>query len=327
MSDLSNNELRRLDLTLLLVFLGLVRLRKASEVAAELGLTQSAVSQALKRLRDIFGDELFLRRPHGMEPTSVALGLEEPMAAAVNSVRTALQRPKPFDAAKAAGVIRMAALDAEQAFYIPPLLRRLQEEAPGLQLSVLPYARRAALNALENNVADIAVGFLWDVPERFEQTKLGDQGFLVVGKGSCFENRTISLERYASASHILVSPAGEMRGVADSALEALGLSRRILAAVPQFFPALSAVAETDSIATLPEQFARKYAPVLGLETAEPPVALRRFPVLCVIHKRNAMDGRLNWFKGILKDIGQPGSDLPPLLPSAANSANGHSIPI
>ncbi len=304
-----------------------MRLRKASQVADELGLTQSAVSQALKRLRDIFGDELFLRRPHGMEPTSVALALEAPMASAVELLRAALERPQSFIPSEAEGVIRMAALDAEQAYFVPSILRRLQQEAPSLQLSVLPYARRAALDALENNVADIAVGFLWDVPERFEQMTLGDQGFLVVGKGSSFENGTISLERYASAKHILVSPAGEMRGVADSALEALGLSRRILAAVPQFFPALSAVAETDSIATLPEQFARKYAPALGLETAEPPVALRRFPVLCVIHKRNAMDSRLNWFKGILKDIGKPGSDLPPLLPIAANSANGQSIPI
>jgi DNA-binding transcriptional LysR family regulator len=310
MSDLRNNEIRRLDLTLLLVFLGLIRLRKASEVAAELGLTQSAVSQALKRLRDIFGDELFLRRSHGMEPTSVALALEAPVAAAVDSVRAALERPKPFDPARAAGIIRMAALDAEQAFFVPPLLRRLQDEAPGLQLSVLPFARRAALESLENNIADIAVGFLWDVPDRFVQAKLGDQGFLVVGKGAFFNEKSISLERYASARHILVSPAGEMRGVVDSALEALGLSRRILAAVPQFFPALSAVAETDSIATLPEHFARKFAPALGLETAEPPVSLRRFPVLSVIHKRNALDGRLNWFNSILKDIARSDSEMP-----------------
>jgi DNA-binding transcriptional LysR family regulator len=306
MSDLRNIELRRLDLTLLLVFLGLLRRRKASEVADELGLTQSAVSQALKRLRSIFGDDLFLRRPHGMEPTAVALALESTLASAVESVRAALERPKPFDPALATGIIRMAALDAEQAFFVAPILQRLQAQAPGLRLSVLPYARRAALEAVENNAVDVAVGFLWDVPDRFEVTRLGEQGFMVVGKPGQFVNGSISLERYASAWHILVSPAGEMRGVADTALEAVGLSRRILAAVPQFFPALSAVAETDSIATLPEQFARKFAPALGLAMAEPPVALRRFPVMSVIHKRNAMDGRLIWFNNILQDIGGSG---------------------
>ena len=75
MTDFSQSELRRLDLTLLLVFLGLLRHRKATDVAAELGLTQSGVSQALKRLRDIFGDPLFLRRPHGMDPTATALAI------------------------------------------------------------------------------------------------------------------------------------------------------------------------------------------------------------------------------------------------------------
>ena len=81
MTGFRDSELRRLDLTLLLVFLGLLKHRKGTLVAAELGLTQSAISQALRRLRDIFGDELFLRRPHGMEPTALALALEGPVRA------------------------------------------------------------------------------------------------------------------------------------------------------------------------------------------------------------------------------------------------------
>ncbi len=123
MSEFSTSELRRLDLTLLLVFLGLVRHRKAVDVAAELGLTQSAISQALKRLRDIFGDDLFLRRPHGMEPTATALALEAPVAAAVNSLRGALGAARAFSPATATGVVRVAALDAEQAVLIRHLLR------------------------------------------------------------------------------------------------------------------------------------------------------------------------------------------------------------
>ena len=130
MSDFSDSELRRLDLTLLLVFLGLVRHRKALDVASELGLTQSAISQALKRLRDIFGDELFLRRPHGMEPTATALALEAPVAAAVDSLRRALGNARAFDPATATGVLRVAALDAEQAVLIPPLASRLRSRAP-----------------------------------------------------------------------------------------------------------------------------------------------------------------------------------------------------
>ncbi len=121
MTELSTSELRRLDLTLLLVFLGLLRHRKGATVADELGLTQSAVSQALKRLRDIFGDDLFLRRPHGMEPTATALALEAPVAQAVEALRGALGAARRFDPARAEGTVRIAALDAEQAVVIPAL--------------------------------------------------------------------------------------------------------------------------------------------------------------------------------------------------------------
>ena len=158
MSDFENNELRRLDLTVLLVFLGLLRHRKATEVASDLGLTPSGVSQALKRLRDIFGDELFLRQPHGLEPTSVALSLVAPITAAVDSLREALGGTQPFVPDAAKGVVRLAAQDAVQASIVPALVRILSDEAPGLTLSVLPTARRAALDALTAGEVDLAVG-------------------------------------------------------------------------------------------------------------------------------------------------------------------------
>ena len=113
-----------------------MRHRKAVDVANELGLTQSAISQALKLLRDIFGDPLFLRRPHGMEPTATAIALEAPVAAAVETLRGALGAARTFDLATATGVVAVAALDAEQAVLIPPLAARLRASAPGLTMSV-----------------------------------------------------------------------------------------------------------------------------------------------------------------------------------------------
>lgn len=160
MSDLSSAQLRRLDLTLLLVFLGLLRHRKALDVAHELGLTQSAISQALRRLRDIFEDELFLRRPYGMEPTAVALSLEAPVAQAVEALRGALGAARSFDPAAATGIVRIAALDAQQAVLIPPLSARLRDQAPGLRLSILPLARRDAVEALIDGRVDLSIGLL-----------------------------------------------------------------------------------------------------------------------------------------------------------------------
>jgi DNA-binding transcriptional LysR family regulator len=295
MSELSTSELRRLDLTLLMVFLGLLRHRKALDVAAELGLTQSAISQSLKRLRDIFGDELFLRRPHGMEPTATALALEAPVAAAVDALRGALGAAKSFDPATATGLVRVAALDAEQAVLIPPLAARLSRLAPGLTLSVLPLARGAALEALAEGRADLVLGYVWDLPDAISGEPLYDESFLVAGRPEALPHAPhISLDDYCAADHILISPGGDLRGVVDDQLAAMDRGRRVVLGLPAFLPALAAVAASGALVTLPARVAQAFAAGFGLVTAEPPIAVRSFPVCVFWHRRNDRDPKLRW---------------------------------
>ena len=303
MSDFRNAELRRLDLTLLLVFLGLLRHRKAALVAADLGLTQSAISQALRRLREVFGDPLFLRRPHGMDPTATALALEAPVAAAVESLRGALGRARAFDPATARGVVRICALDAEQAVILPALAAALRTEAPGLDLSVLPLGRRAAVEALVEGRADLALGFLWDLPGSVSDETLYHEGFLVAGLPGCLPAApALEPASYAAADHILVSPAGDLRGVVDDSLAGIGLARRVVLALPGFLPALAAAAATGALVTLPARVARRFAPGFGLVTAEPPVAIRGFPVMAVWHRRDDADPRSLWLRARLRTL-------------------------
>lgn len=303
MSDLSQNELRRLDLTLLLVFLGLLRHRKATDVAADLGLTQSAISQALKRLRDIFGDELFLRRPHGMEPTAVALALEPPVARAVEALRGALGAARAFDPAAAEGLLRIAALDAEQAVLIPPLANRLAALAPGLQLSVLPLGRAAAVEALAEGRADLALGFLWDRPEVIRSARLYEESFVVAGRPDALPQApALGLDAYCAADHVLVSPGGDLRGVVDDRLQTMGRQRRIVLGLPAFLPALAAVAASGALVTLPARLGRRFAPGFGLVTAAPPLEIRRFPVSVSWHRRNDDDPRSRWIVALLQNL-------------------------
>jgi DNA-binding transcriptional LysR family regulator len=303
MSDLSTSELRRLDLTLLLVFLGLLRHRKALDVAAELGLTQSAISQALKRLRDVFGDELFLRRPHGMEPTATALALETPVAAAVDSLRSALGAARAFDPATSTGLLRVAALDSEQAVLIPPLAARLRRLAPGIALSVLPLGRTAAMEALSEGRADLALGFVWDVPEAISAEPLYHETFLVAGRPEALpEAPALSLDAYCAADHVLIAPGGDLRGVVDDRLETMGRSRRIVLGLPAFLPALAAVAASDAVVTLPARVASTFAAGFGLVTTAPPLEIRSFPVSVFWHRRNDADPRTRWIRQQLSTI-------------------------
>ncbi|MFN4203372.1 MAG: LysR family transcriptional regulator [Tabrizicola sp.] len=297
MSDLSISELRRLDLTLLLVFLGLLRHRKALDVAVDLGLTQSAISQSLKRLRDIFGDELFLRRPHGMEPTATALALEAPVATAVDALRGALGAARAFDPGTATGLVRIAALDAEQAVLIPPLAARLHTRAPGLTLTVLPLGRTAAMEALAEGRADLALGYVWETPEAICSERLYDEGFLVAGRPEVLPMApALDLDTYCAADHILISPGGDLRGVVDDQLAVLGRSRRVVLGLPAFLPALAAVAAARALVTLPARVAQAFAPGFGLVTATPPLEVRRFPVSAFWHRRNDADPQTIWIR-------------------------------
>jgi DNA-binding transcriptional LysR family regulator len=265
-------------------------------------MTQSGVSQALKRLRDVFGDPLFLRRPHGLQPTAAALALETPVAQAVEALRAALGQARQFDPATAEGVVRLAAFDAEQAALVPGLIRRMAEAAPGLRLSVRPLSRRAAVDALAADAIDLALGYIWDRGPQAIASPLYRQGFLVVGRpGVIGPEAEMPMDRYLALPHVLVSPEGDLSGIADAALAAQGLARRVVAAVPQFFPALATVAETGCIATLPDRLARRYARPMGLVCAVPPLALRSFEISAVIHRRHEHDPRLRWVLDQVRD--------------------------
>ncbi len=285
MSDLSTSELRSLDLTLLLVFLGLLRHRNALTVAGELGLTQSAISQSLERLRGIFGDELFLRRPHGMEPTAVALALEGPIAKAFEAPRGALGAAQCFDAASAAGTVRIAALDAQQAVVTPLLAARLRFQAPGLRLSVLPLVRRDAVEALKVGSVDLSLGLLWDIPETFSSERLFEETYLVAGLPTSV-SQTFDLDAYCAAHHVLVAPGGDLHWIVDTHIKAIGRSRNVVLGLPGFLPTLAAVAGSDALVTLPKRVAFAFCPAFGLVTVEPPLDIRPFPVSVFWHRRN-----------------------------------------
>jgi DNA-binding transcriptional LysR family regulator len=284
-----------LDLTLLLVFLGLLRHRKALDVAGELGLTQSAISQALRRLRDVFGDPLFLRRPHGMEPTATALGLERPVALAVEALRGALGQARAFDPAAVRGVVRVAALDSQQAGLIPALAARLRDRAPGLTLSVLPLGRGAAIEALVEGRIGIFFGFLPDLPDTIRSRPLHAETYLVAGRSDSLPDAPeIGLDAYCAADHVLVSPGGDLAGIVDAELERQDRSRRVILGLPAFLPALAAVRASGALVTLPARIAQTFAPGFGLVTALPPLALRSFDVSAYWHRRNDHDPQVQW---------------------------------
>ena len=293
MANFDDAQLRRLDATLLLVFEEAMASGKLSAAAKRLGLTQSAISHAIGRLREVFGDELFIRTPRGVRPTPRALALREPLAEALRLIGRAI-RPASFDPARDERVFRVAASDYETAWFAPLLLG---DGAGASRFIFRTLIRRDALDALQAGDIDLLLGYAWDKGRACEAVTLYDEDYRVVARqGHPALARPLDIGRYASHGHVLVSPGATLSGVVDEALAKASVSRRVVAAVPYFLAALATVARTDLLATVPSRVARCHAAGFGLATAVPPVPVRSFPVRMVWSRRLGADPALAWLR-------------------------------
>ncbi len=301
MADIDFVQLRRLDLTMLLVFAETLRHRKLTVVALRLGLTQSAISHSISRLRDVLKDPLFLRRPHGLEPTSRALELEPKIAAILSLAQDTLNAVPIFEPHTAVRNIRIGTLDYEASIFGPPLCKKFEKEAPGICLTIRTAARKDALDLLDAGELDLALGFVAKLPDNFITHEFYQERYAVVSrKGHRSFDGT--LKSYVDQRHALVSLPGDAHGIVDEMLEAKKLRRTVVAVFPLFFPALAAVAESDMIATVPYQLARLNAGRFKLAVHKPPLIIRSFPVRVIRHRRTEKDGCLNWVTDRLRDV-------------------------
>jgi DNA-binding transcriptional LysR family regulator len=296
MSDMSNSKLRRLDGTLLLVFAEAHRLRKLTAVAQRLGMTQSAVSHALGRLREIFEDELFLRRPFGVEPTQRARDLAPRVEAIVRLTKQTLTEVDAFDPATSAREFRMTGLDSATVLLASRLIGLCRRTAPNVRLTFRSRVQTDSLRALSDGDVDVAVGLLWTRSADFRTEPLYQESYRVAARRNHPKiGKTLDLKTYLALDHVLVSVAGDAVGIVDRTLAAKGHRRRVVATLPMFLPALAAVAQSDVIVTMPTKLVETYKKPFALRAYEPPLPIRPFTLSAVWHRRNDADLGLRWF--------------------------------
>lgn len=292
--EFRNNELRRLDVNLLLVFLSLLKHRKAADVAIELGLSRSGVSQALRRLRDIFGDELFLRHAHGLEPTAIALALEDPISNAVETLRKAVGEAMVFEPAQAQGTIRIGASDVDQAVLIPELAKHLYHHAPGLKLEVIPCDSAQSIDELKQGGVDLALAESGQVPEKICQKVLFEENWLIVCQPDVLNSAgKINPSVYAQVPHVEVKTQHRSMVKKPAAGNAsptycVGLT------LSGYLPALAVVTRVGGLAIVPMRLAQTFAASFGLSTAPPPYSPPPYNVSALWHARSNNDARLQW---------------------------------
>ncbi|BBN55557.1 LysR family transcriptional regulator [Pseudomonas chlororaphis subsp. aurantiaca] len=289
------NNLRRLDINLLLTLDVLLAEHNVTRAAQRLNLSQPSVSVHLAKLREIFGDPLLLPGPRGMRPTARADELREPLRRALEALELAVAPASPFDPGAAANTWSVSASDYGESTVILPALAGLRAAAPGTRLAVLELEPGRLVQQAEQGSIDLALHTSEDSPPGLRRRVLFSERYVLVGRaGHPRLQRRPSLAQFGKLEHVVVSPdGGGFHGVTDSALGEVGLTRRVVLSVPHFLFVLSALASTDLVAMLPARLVRDNP---ALKVVEPPLEVPGYEMAMLWHERCHRDPAHQWLR-------------------------------
>ena len=274
-------DLNRIDLNLLVYLDVLLRERNVTQAANQLGLSQPAMSNGLRRLRDLFQDPLLVRTSDGMSPTARGKELEPLIRDVLAGVERAIQPTSDFDPGTANHVIRVMASDYAESTLFPRVLQRLREQASGLTLDVMTPSDVSFLD-VERGKIDLVINRFDQMPQSFHQVTLWTDPFICLMSRDNPILKKFDLPAYLAADHIWVSKTGMGVGVGvnpddvqrlgwvDSALAQLGEQRRIRVFTRHYQAAMTLAEENDLIVTLPARATR-------LQRDNPRVVVREVP--------------------------------------------------
>jgi DNA-binding transcriptional LysR family regulator len=292
-----------LDLKLAPALEALLRRRSVTLAAAELGLSQPAMSRVLARLRDIQGDPLLVRAPGGYVLTPRAQALQPRLAQAMSQLHQVFH-PPAFDPAREQRVLRLAGADTHTILLAPGLAARLAAEAPGVTLRIEPYGPGTAARVLAGDIDMVfAISTTPLAPGAHSEVVGEDRLALVMRRGHPAARVPWTLADYGAWPNAAVALIGDGQSDMDALLAAAGVTRRIALVTPHFTAALAAVAATDMVTTVSEALARRFEAALDLHIQAPPFEEIRLRTTLVTSHIRAADPFLVWFRDLAREVG------------------------
>ncbi len=301
----THDALAGIDLNLALALDALLGERHVTRAAARLGITQSAASHALGRLRDLLDDPILVRGPGGaMLPTPRATELGPALRKALDDLAVALRGGTPFAPETARRTFHIATTDYVELVLLPGLIARLAERAPHIDVFI-HGSHDHGDHALASGEHDLSLG-----PPRtarrpaahFEKVLFAERFDCVMRAGHPLAASRLTLARYCAASHVLVAPRGRPGSFVDDALAAVGRERRVALAVPHFLVVPHVLAATELVATLPSRITALYAKHLGLAVLAPPLPVPPFQIAAQWHERYQHDDAHRWLREQLFEV-------------------------
>jgi DNA-binding transcriptional LysR family regulator len=295
-------DLRKIDLNLLLVFAQLFRERRVRRAAESLDMSQPGVSNALNRLRVLLGDELFVRTPHGMEPTSYAMRLAGPVTEALEQIHVALDAKTSFNPSTSMRRFTIAMTDIGEIDFLPKLIEAIEHTAPRVTVSTVRNTAVHLKEDLENGQVDLAVGLLPDLQTNFFKRQLTVSEYVCLfRRGHQLDKPSITLEEFMSADHLVVVSAGTGHGAADEEFERRGITRNVKLRIPHFATVGYLLHETNLIATVPQRLVSRCAGPFDLASIRVPLRLPAIPINLFWSARFHRDPANQWLRTLMVD--------------------------
>jgi LysR family transcriptional activator of mexEF-oprN operon len=295
-------NLLNIDLNLLVSFDALVIERSVSRAAKRVGVSQPAMSRSLGLLRGLLGDPLFRRSSNGMVPTPRAIELAKMLRPSLENIDSVLGQKMGFDPATSDRRFTIAMPDLAAGLALPTLLRLLRTQAPGIDLAILSTGNREGAVKVENGQAEFGMGVYEHLPPALSSINLRElTEVCIADPGSEFAKRNhLSLEDFLSASHIAVSMNDDFGTPIDTALETMGLRRRIAVRTPYFSSVPQLVLGTDLLAVVQEELLDAFPDGRPLARFPIPLSCQGIMSKLIWHARSEEDAGHLWLRELIK---------------------------
>ncbi len=316
-------NIERVDLNLLVYLDVLLRERNVTRAASYLGITQPAMSNGLRRLRELFDDPLLVRTSEGMTPTERAMGLQPVVRSMLGAVERAIQPRKPFDPAQSTRVFRIMASDYAESTLIPAVLARLRHEAPNVALDIMTPSDVSYLN-VEQGKVDTVINRFDSMPQSFHQTTVWQDDFSCLLSVANPLLDDFSLDSYLQAQHVWVSKTGMGVGVGvdpsatqglgwvDDALEHIGRKRHITVFTRHYQVAVLLAQQPHLVVTIPSKLASLMRDDPRVAVKPPPFEIPPFELKMAWSPLLQRNPGHQWLRRLIIEVAREidGSDSP-----------------
>ncbi|MDO8280940.1 MAG: LysR family transcriptional regulator [Burkholderiaceae bacterium] len=287
-----------LDLNLLPVFEAMLVEQNVTAAASHVGLSQSAMSNALGRLRQHFGDPLFVKTRTGMLPTPRARELAGPLKQALALIRASAEERERFDPIASRRSFRLYMTDVGEMRFLPGLMEHLRSTGSSVKIETSQLQVEELADRMTSGEIDLALGYLPAISGAIERLPLFDEHYVCVTRDDGGANK-LTLKRFIAASHVAIESMGSGHALLERALQREGIVLNVVLRVPHFVVIPMIVAQTDLVVTIPSKVAEQIAKPMNLRIHPLPFKFQKFEVSLFWHPRFANDPPIAWLRGQL----------------------------